>query len=1710
MAVPYYTGHVTDWVVTKAGSSTFERALWTMSVLTVGSAVTEFLCDCLYNATMNRIHTRLQSTVFSSVLRQDIGFFHANRTGDITSRITSDTDTMSEALSGDLSLLMWYLIRGTFLYAMMLWVSTPLALFVTVGLPFILLLPKLSGKFHQNLALRVQESLAKANEVAVETFQAISTVRSFANEVGAAQHYEERLQRTYQLNKWEAVAYASSLWTSSILGLALKVGVLYYGGRLVTLGAVSSGDLVTFVLYEMEFSSAVQTLLRFYPNVQKAIGSSEKIFEYMDRTPQISPSGTLAPPDLQGHIVLQDVWFSYPDRDDTLVLKGVTLQLRPGTVTALVGPSGSGKSTVVALLVRFFDPERGLVVLDGRDLREYEHRFLHRKVALVSQSPVLFARSLHGNIAYGLGEQSPEEVQQAAQRAGAHRFINGLSHGYDTDAGETGSQISGGQRQGVAIARALIRDPRVLILDDATSALDMESQQQVEKEIYEEAARSGRSVLLISHRLRTVERADHILVMEEGQIREEGTHQQLVRKRGAYWQLLQTQQNGAEGKAQQPGEGGLAQRGSISEPRVRLPRRHRGARGESWARRSPSAWPTSRGGCKGGDKHEGDRNRLATGAGLVFPGLAPPGPEQSGRGDPQSPAPDPSSGGPSVCTLISARRAMALQDVCGLSRGAWGAAGGAPAPGGDAGSYLFGAREPRIAVAPGRQPSEFLQTLSEGSGDGHRIELAHGTTTLAFTFQHGVIVATDSRASAGKYISTLLFNKVIEINPYLLGTMSGSAADCQYWERLLAKYCRLYYLRNKERISVSAASKLLANMLSEYRGMGLSVGSMLCGWDKKGPGLYYIDDKGVRLSGPLFSTGSGNTYAYGVLDSGYRPDLSVEEAYDLGRRAISYATHRDAYSGGVVNMYHMKEDGWIRVGRTDVAMLLDQYAEAKNNFLGQRNVVPGQRNLTWAPQRPLHTHPLLSGGNAAGEAGGAGPGPEFPLKTKAASSRPSIGKLRAGGVWGADPATMGLSTAFHSAAPLLLCDVGLLCLLDLWQPSLAPLGVPATWLEAGLRLMALLGLWGLLAMAQPSQISPAAVATLCLLPPIYYWVGHWFGDPPLLLSSAPWSWLLLGYGVVCLVCVTWGGLGKGGSGGETKKEDKATLWKLLKLFRPDALCLGGAFLFLTMAVIAETFIPYYTGQVIDILGKKYDSDAFSGAIFLVCLASLGSSSFAGCRGGLFMFAMSRMNIRVRGLLFSSLVRQDLAFFQKVKTGDLTSRLAKDTTMMSRSVPANSNIFLRSLIKALWLYGFMFLLSPRLTLLTFVETPLMMALQKVYDARHQAMLQAIQDSLARSGEVVRETLSSIKTVRSFATEEEESRRYDATLAETQRLKNQRDLERALYLLVRRVIRLGLHLLMLYSGYQQISSGLLTKGNLISFILYQGDVGMHVQTLVYMYGDFLSNVGAAEKVFEYLHREPVVRTDGALAPAIPRGCVSFRNVSFCYPSRPDIQVLKNVSFELHPREVTALVGLNGSGKTTCVALLERFYEPQSGEILLDGHPIQEYEHKYLHRQVALVSQEPVLFSGSVRDNIAYGVEGCSEEDVIRAAKDANALEFIKELEGGFASDVGEKGGQMSVGQKQRLAIARALIRNPKVLILDEATSALDVESEASIQKSVLSSQGRAVLVIAHRMQTVENADKIVVLEGRMVVEEGTHEELMSRRGPYYRLVQRNWTQ
>ncbi|XP_056330772.1 antigen peptide transporter 1 [Danio aesculapii] len=539
MAIPHYTGKMTDWIMNEEEPEAFNHAITVMTLMTIMSAVCEFVCDLIYNITMSRIHTSIQGLVFQAVLKQDIAFFDKATTGDIVSRITTDTNTMSESLSEKLSLLMWYFMRVIFLFGSMLMLSTRLCCFTLLGLPVIWIIPEIFGRFYQKLSVQVQDSLAKANEVATETFSSMKTVRSFANEDGETERYRKCLEDTFALNKVEAAAYAVSTWTNSMSSLALKVSILYYGGRLVTGSDVSSGDLVSFVLYELQFTSAVEVLMSYWPHVKKAVGASEKIFEYVDRKPDVPPDGSLAPKTLKGHVQFRNITFAYPKRPDTNVLKSVSLELKAGQITALVGPSGSGKTTVVSLLERFYQPQSGEILLDHKPLLSYKDQYLHEKISVVSQEPVLFARSVRENIKYGKENATDKEIYAAARLANADDFISSLPKGYDTDAGEKGGQVSGGQKQRIAIARALIQKPQILVLDDATSSLDTESEHRVYSALRKEL--QSCTVLLISHRLSGVENADHILFLREGELVEEGNHQQLLDKQGLYAEFVKQQ-----------------------------------------------------------------------------------------------------------------------------------------------------------------------------------------------------------------------------------------------------------------------------------------------------------------------------------------------------------------------------------------------------------------------------------------------------------------------------------------------------------------------------------------------------------------------------------------------------------------------------------------------------------------------------------------------------------------------------------------------------------------------------------------------------------------------------------------------------------------------------------------------------------------------------------------------------------------------------------------------------------------------------------------------------------------------------------------------------------------------------------------------------------------------------------------------------------------
>ncbi|XP_056221818.1 antigen peptide transporter 2 [Seriola aureovittata] len=650
---------------------------------------------------------------------------------------------------------------------------------------------------------------------------------------------------------------------------------------------------------------------------------------------------------------------------------------------------------------------------------------------------------------------------------------------------------------------------------------------------------------------------------------------------------------------------------------------------------------------------------------------------------------------------------------------------------------------------------------------------------------------------------------------------------------------------------------------------------------------------------------------------------------------------------------------------------------------------------------------------------------------------------------------------------------------------------------------------------KPQAVLGRMVALLCLLSPVFE-SRHLLMASPVEAYMGPspdLSMLLLGPMSASLACLVWekGLCGNGKIRKDTNKLNaRQLLMRMVKYFKPDTIHLIAAFSFLILGVICDTFIPLYQGNVIDMLRGQVFQISSCHAVGQLALVSLGSALFSGMRGGIFMCTLARLNKRLKHLLFHTLMQQEVHFFDEIKPGALSSRLHSDVDRMGRTVALNANALVRSTVKTCLMLTVMLGLSWELTVLTCIEIPLLAIVQNKYITLSKELKDQIQDCHAQNKDLASQTIGGIRAVRSFKAEEDELRRYNEALEQMCTARRRSGIYSATFGFIRRLVTLGIKILMLLQARNLISSGRLTIGSLVTFFLYQKPMSNNLKEILYCYGETVSTVGVISKVFSYLDRTPQCKKAGELAPEKLQGRIVFQNVTFTYPSAPPDKVaLKSVSMELQPGRMTALVGPSGGGKTSCVQLLKRLYEPQEGQILLDGEPLHHYKHKYLHQKLAVVSQNPVLFSGSLRYNIEYGLEDCSIERVKEAAQKTNTSDFVSGLENGYDTDVGECGGKLSDGQKQSIAIARALVRDPQVIILDEATSKLDVEAQHAVLQEILSC-GRTVLVVAHQLKTVEKADHIIFVEKGAVVEEGTHQELMAKRGRYHRLKEELFSQ
>lgn len=515
----------------------FGAAFVVVGLLAVGTALRYYLVTRLGE----RVIADIRVAVFNRMIGMSPSFFERIMTGEVLSRITTDTTLILSVIGSSVSVALRNVLILFGGVSLMLWTSVKMTALVLWPIPVVLIPVVLLGRRVRNLSRENQDLIAESSGEASEQLLAAQTIQAFTHEEISRGKFHKVTEASFVSAKRRITTRALMTAIVIFIAFASVVGFLWMGASDVRAGAISIGALVQFMIYTIMVAGALGALTEVWGELQRAAGATERLVELLNAEDAVSdPIDPQQVPDVHsGEIVFDDVTFRYPGRPLVAALDGVSLTVKPGETVALVGPSGAGKSTIMQLLQRFYDPTDGAILLDGIDLRKMARADFRAHMALVPQDPVIFADTARENIRFGRPDATDAEVEAAAKAAAAHDFLSALPNGYDAYVGERGVMLSGGQKQRIAIARAILRDAPVLLLDEATSALDAESEQAVQKAV-DELAKS-RTTLIVAHRLATVKKADRIVVFEGGQIVAQGTHDSLVAEGGLYSRLAKLQ-----------------------------------------------------------------------------------------------------------------------------------------------------------------------------------------------------------------------------------------------------------------------------------------------------------------------------------------------------------------------------------------------------------------------------------------------------------------------------------------------------------------------------------------------------------------------------------------------------------------------------------------------------------------------------------------------------------------------------------------------------------------------------------------------------------------------------------------------------------------------------------------------------------------------------------------------------------------------------------------------------------------------------------------------------------------------------------------------------------------------------------------------------------------------------------------------------------------
>lgn len=549
------------------------------------------------------------------------------------------------------------------------------------------------------------------------------------------------------------------------------------------------------------------------------------------------------------------------------------------------------------------------------------------------------------------------------------------------------------------------------------------------------------------------------------------------------------------------------------------------------------------------------------------------------------------------------------------------------------------------------------------------------------------------------------------------------------------------------------------------------------------------------------------------------------------------------------------------------------------------------------------------------------------------------------------------------------------------------------------------------------------------------------------------------------------------------------------------LYLGLLFLLLTGAT--ALLFPLLLGKLVKTIENKNFEDINRIGLLLI-LVLTGQSICSYFRVYLFVNYTENTLASLRRAVYAHLITLPMTFFVQKRVGDLNSRMSADISQIQDTLTTTIAEFLRQFILVIGGIILLVVISPKLTLLMLAIVPVVAVAAVIFGRFIRKTSRQVQEKIADSNTIIEETLQGISNVKAFANEFFENKRYKNSTEEIVKIGILGGKYRGAFASFIIFCLFGAIVAVIWYGVVLASQNQLLIGDLISFILYSAFVGASFGGIAELYAQIQKAVGAVERVFEILDEKAEALDISAPhnEKASIEGIVSFKNVAFTYPSRKEVQVLKNISFESNKGETIAIVGPSGSGKSTLVGLLLRFYDVESGQLLIDGKNCKDYNLTDLRNNMAIVPQDVLLFGGTIKENIAYGKPNASFDEIKEAAKKANAFDFIESFPEKFDTVVGERGIKLSGGQRQRIAIARAVLKDPAILILDEATSSLDSESERVVQEALDKLMiGRTSFVIAHRLSTIRNADKIVVIDKGTVVESGSHEGLMSIEGGLY---------